>query len=283
MNKIRQQIKEQYNDLTQSLKIAANFILDNPKLVALYPAKEIGRLSETSETTVIRLCYALGYSGYSSLQEEIRKTLLLPVEEPFQALKKGIEIQENVISHVVEQDIKFIKKTFEEIDERLFLEAVKSMISAKKIVIVGLKGSYGAANWLAYSLNIVRGNTILYKGDIDDANYLLTEMTEEWLIIALSFPRYVEQTISFVKASKEKGAKILSITDHELSPVGVLSDITLKVMTQNPTGLKGMPVITSVLNALVSGVMVIDKKNVVDRVDKYNQTSEHYYTFHRLD
>ena len=283
MNKIRHEIKEQYNDLTQSLKIVANFILDNPELVALYPAKEIGRLSETSETTVIRLSHALGYSGYAALQEEIRKTLLLPDEEPFQALKKGMDIKENVLNYVVEQDMKFIKETFEKISEAQFLEAVKSIIDAKKIVVAGLKGSYGPANWLAYSLNIVKGNTYLYKGDIEDANYLLTDMTKDWLVIALSFQRYVEQTISFAKASREKGAKILSITDNELSPVGVLSDITFKVITPNPTGLKGIPVIASVLNALVSGVMVIDKKNVVARVDQYNQTSEHYYTFYRLN
>jgi len=260
----------------------ANFIIENPKLIALYPAKEIGKLTETSETTVIRCSNALGYSGYAALQEDIRKALLLPNDnDPLQALKRGIKTEYNVINDVMEQDIEYIKQTYMELDELLFLEAVNSIVKAKKIIVVGLRTSYAPASWLAYSLNIVKGETILFKGDIDDANYLLTEVNEDWLIVALSFQRYVEQTISFVKAAKEKGASDLTITDNELSPVGIIADLTIKVITPIPTSLKGMPTLFSILNGLISGVMVTDKTNVEARVDKYNQTSGHYYSFYR--
>lgn len=204
MKKISQQIKQQYNELSQRLKTVANYIIENPKMIALYPAKEIGKLTETSETTVIRCSTALGYSGYASLQEDIRKALLLPeAEDPLQALKKGIKTENNLLTEVMEQDIHFIKQTYANLDETLFQEAVSTILEAKKIVVVGLRTSYAPANWLAYSLNIVKGETILFKGDIDDANYLLTEINEDWLIVALSFQRYVKQTISFVK----KGSK----------------------------------------------------------------------------
>ncbi|WP_053435437.1 MurR/RpiR family transcriptional regulator [Sporosarcina globispora] len=284
MKKISQQIKQQYNELSQRLKTVANYIIENPKMIALYPAKEIGKLTETSETTVIRCSTALGYSGYAALQEDIRKALLLPeADDPLQALKKGIKTENNLITEVMEQDIDFIKQTFANLDEALFQEAVSSILKAKKIVVVGLRTSYAPANWLAYSLNIVKGETILFKGDIDDANYLLTEINEDWLIVALSFQRYVKQTISFVKAGKEKGAKVLTFTDNELSPVGVLADITIRAITPNPASLKGMPTLFSILNALISGIMVTDKQNIEARVDHYNETSEHYYSFYRKE
>ncbi|MGY3717778.1 MurR/RpiR family transcriptional regulator [Sutcliffiella cohnii] len=282
MKRIKEQVKLHYNDLSQRLKEVANFIIENPKLIALYPAKEIGKLTNTSETTVIRCSTALGYTGYAALQEEIRKALLLPDgEDPIQALKKGMKSENNTMIGVMEQDIEFIKKAFERIDEVHFSEAVSSIVKAKKIIVVGLRTTHAPANWLAYSLNIVKGNTILFKGDIDDANYLLTEVGEDWLVIALSFQRYVKQTISFAKAAKEKGATILAITDNELSPVGVFADMTLPVNTPVPTSLKGMPPLFSILNAIVTGVMSIDKENVEERVDKYNLTSEHYYSFYR--
>ncbi|WP_456277547.1 MurR/RpiR family transcriptional regulator [Bacillus sp. AK128] len=284
MKKIIQQIKQHYNDLSQGLKLVANFIIENPKLIALYPAKEIGKLTETSETTVIRCSIALGYSGYANLQEDIRKALLLPEDDdPIQALKKGIKTQNNIIHDVMEQDIEYIRQTFGALDETLFMEAVNSIVKAKKIIVIGLRTSYAPANWLAYSLNIVKGETVLFKGDIDDANYLLTEVDEDWLIVALSFQRYVKQTISFVKAAKAKGAQVLTITDNELSPVGVMADITIRAITPVPTSLKGMPPLFSILNALISGVMVTDQVNVEARVDTYNQTSKHYYSFYRQE
>jgi DNA-binding MurR/RpiR family transcriptional regulator len=284
LKKINQQIKQQYNELSQSLKLVANFIIENPKHIALYPAKEVGKLTDTSETTVIRCSNALGYSGYAALQEDIRKALLLPDDDdPIQALKKGIKSQQNVINDMMEQDIEYIRQTFAELDESQFLEAVNKIVKAKKIIVVGLRTSYAPANWLAYSLNIVKGETILFKGDIDDANYLLTEINEDWLIVALSFQRYVKQTLSFVKAAKEKGANVVTITDNELSPVGVMADITIRAITPIPTSLKGMPTLFSIMNALISGVMVADKKNVEARVDQYNKTSEHYYSFYRQE
>ncbi len=282
LKRIKQQVKQHYNDLSQRLKHVANFIIDNPKLIALYPAKEIGRLTETSETTVIRCSTALGYSGYAALQEDIRKALLLPDgEDPFQAFTKEIETENNTITKVMEQDIEYIKQTYEKIDEALFSVAVQEIVRAKKIVVVGLRTSHAPANWLAYTLNIIKGETILFKGDIDDANYLLTEINEDWLIIALSFQRYVKQTVSFVKAAKEKGAKVIAVTDNELSPVGVMADTTFQVITPNPTSLKGMTPLFSILNALISSVTVTDKENVEARVEYYNQSSEHYFSFYQ--
>ncbi|MHC0036377.1 MurR/RpiR family transcriptional regulator [Pseudoneobacillus sp. C159] len=281
MKNIKQRIKENYQDLTQRLKAVANFMIENPKVIALSPAKEIGNLTGTSETTVIRCCHALGYSGYSALQEDIRKSLLLPEEDEdlFKALAAGMKADKNDISQFMEKDIEHIRKTYEQLDRAVFMEAVNSIIAAEKMVVIGLRTSYAPANWLGYSLNIIKGDVTVFKGDIDDANYLMTQIDEKWLVIALSFRRYTQQTYSFVKAAKEKGARVLTLTDDELSPVGLLSNITIKAITPNPTSLRGMPTIFSILNAIVSCVMVMDSQNVERKLDEYNQSSEYYYSF----
>ncbi|MFA1643528.1 MurR/RpiR family transcriptional regulator [Chryseomicrobium imtechense] len=280
MKKLKQQIKENYSELTQGLKSVSNFIVANPNSVALYPAKEIGNLTNTSETTVIRCCHALGYSGYAALQEEIRNSLLQPDNDPFKALTDGMKHDSPDIQASVEQDIEFMRKTFDSMDKEHFNEAIDKIIASKKVLIVGLRTSYAAANWLSYSLNIVKGDTYLFKGDIDDAHHLLTLIDEDWLVIALSFRRYSQQTISFVSATKEHGAQIVTITDDELSPLGLMSDITLNVITPNPSSLKGMPTIFSILNAMVSGVMIKNSQEVQKRLEEYQRTSDVYPTFY---
>ncbi|MCD8511238.1 MAG: MurR/RpiR family transcriptional regulator [Bacillus sp. (in: Bacteria)] len=241
MERIKQQIKQKYNDLTQRMKIVANFIIDNPREIALNHAKEVGNLTETSETTVIRCCHALGYSGYAEVQEEIRIALLTPVD-PFKALREGIKADSSILAPM-NQDLEYIGKMTHEISETAFEHTIEMIIQAKRIIVVGLRGSYAPAHWLAYTLNIIKGNVVAFRGDLDDANYLLTDLNEDSLVITLSFPRYIQQTISFTKAAKEKGARIVSITDDELSPAGLLSDVTIKAITPQPTTLSGMPTI----------------------------------------
>ncbi|MED1951766.1 MULTISPECIES: MurR/RpiR family transcriptional regulator [Brevibacillus] len=281
---VHERIRKSYEHLTNQQKLVAKYILDEPNQVALHPAKVIGTYSGTSETTVIRLCYSLGYSGFSELQNELRQMLLFPVirENVVQTLHNTtyeFNDSDDVISFTLEQDLAFIQKTLHALDRYLFDSAIQTIVSAKKIVVVGGRSSFAPAYWLSYALNIVKGDTLLYRGQIDDANHLISEANEDWLMIALVFPRYLQDTYYFTKAAKDKGAKVLAITDHELSPIGPLADVLLKVTTPSPTTLRGMSSIFTLLNAVVSGVSQLDRERVKKRIQKYDKTSEQFYPF----
>lgn len=114
---------------------------------------------------------------------------------------------------------------------------------------------------------------------MDDANYLISEADEGWLVIVLYFPRYLQDTLFFAKAAKEKGATVLGVTDHDLSPIGPVADVLLKVSTPSPATLKGMSAIFTLLNAVVSGVAQMDREQVQKRIKRYDQTSEQFYPF----
>lgn len=284
MENIKERIRKHFNQLTNQQKLVAKFILEEPKQIALHPAKVIGTLTGTSETTVIRLCYALDYSGYSALQNDIRESLLQPNEKVNQLQKyrdstEQVSDTDKLITSNMEQDIDHIRQSLGSLDHGLFEKAVDSLVKAKRIVVVGFRSSYSPATWLAYTLNIIKGHTHLYRGQIDDANYLMTQMDAKWLVVALSFPRYSQETISFAKAAKEKGAKILALTDDELSPIGPIADLLIKVKAPVPTALKGMATMFSVLNVLISGVVQADRKNVQQRIKQYDETSQQFYSF----
>jgi DNA-binding MurR/RpiR family transcriptional regulator len=105
---------------------------------------------------------------------------------------------------------------------------------------------------------------------------------EEWLVIVLSFPRYTQETISFAKVAKEKGAKILAFSDDGLSPIGAIADQLIKVTIPTPV-LHGITTIFSVLSVLIAGVTQADRENVEERFNKYDQTSQQFYPFATTD
>jgi DNA-binding MurR/RpiR family transcriptional regulator len=277
-----------YNTLTNSQKLISKFVLENPRLIAVNTAKQIGELTNTSETSVIRFCYALGLSGYSELQKEIRNFLLLSQdkEDPLKKFREStgeLDQDEDLLNAVIEQEKVHIEKTLQGLSQEVYLKSIDSILKAKKIVIVGFRTSYAPAYWLSISLNIIKGNCILYRGGIDDANYLISEMKNDWLVIALSLPRYVEETLSFVKAAQSQDVPILAITDDELSPIGTYADLLLKVTAPKPTALKGMSTIFALLSAMVTGVAAADKERVKQRVDRYENTSVEFNPFVQLD
>ncbi|MBW5470013.1 MurR/RpiR family transcriptional regulator [Brevibacillus formosus] len=284
MESVQERIRKHYPELTNQQKLAAKYILAEPKTVALQPAKVVGALSGTSETTIIRLSYALAYSGYSELQNEIRSSLLEKVPKAdaihsFRTAAVEMKGKQDLISYNMEQDVAYIRQTLGELQKNHLLQAVSSIMAAKNILVVGFRSSYAPAHWLAFTLNVVRGNAHLYNGPVDDVNYLLTQINQEWLVIALSFPRYTSETILFAKAAKERGAKIIGITDDELSPIGPVADQILKVSAPAPTALKGMTAIFSMLNILISGVVQADGEQVQQRLKEYEETSRQIYPF----
>ncbi len=279
MQNITERIRKSYEEFTPSQKAVAKFVIDQPKKLALHSAKKIGELTDTSETTVIRFCYALGYSGYSALQTEIRESLLNSDDELERPLKKYRDTtgelisEDNLIQRVMEQEIAFIQHTLNSINIERFSQAVDLILQARKIVVVGFRSSYPLANWTSFTLNLIRGETSLYRGPIDDADSIIMKMDEAWLVIAISFPRYAAETISFVRAAKSKGVKVLGISDDELSPIGIDANVLLKAITPQPSALNGMATVFSLLKALTTGVAAADWPNVQDRVRIYDDQS----------
>ncbi|PFS01990.1 hypothetical protein CN988_28420 [Bacillus thuringiensis] len=90
------------------------------------------------------------------------------------------------------------------------------------------------ARWLSLILNTIKGNTYLYTGGADSTTYFFTDRESEWLVIMISFPRHPKAEITFVKAVKSIGAKIISITEGEISPVASEADVMLKVIPPEP-------------------------------------------------
>ena len=69
---ITQMIKQHYPSLSTGQKKVAEWLTQNHEEGALLTAFQMGRKVGVSETTVIRFSYALGFKGYSEMQEAVR-------------------------------------------------------------------------------------------------------------------------------------------------------------------------------------------------------------------
>lgn len=280
---VKERIRKQYGNLTASQKIISKIAIEKPSLLAIHTAKKIAELTNTSEATVIRFCYALGYSGYTELQDEIKKSLLVGEQKkgPFQKYRDTGDTlsRDNYAHQVIETDIAYLQQSLQQIDYGLLQQAIDHIIRANRIVVVGFRWCHIPAKWLFSSLNAIKGNTHLYTGAVDNADYFLTEREQEWLVIAISFPRHPSETVALVHSAKELGAKILAITEGELSPISQAADLLLKITTPQPVATSGMPTLFSILNVLIQGVMVHDSENVQKRLQHYDEISSKLYSF----
>lgn len=73
---IREQIVMRYDALPKMQKKVADFILENPTRAAVMTTTKLSAAIGVSDTTVIRLAYALGYESFMQFQKQIREDML---------------------------------------------------------------------------------------------------------------------------------------------------------------------------------------------------------------
>jgi len=285
LESIRSRVRQVFDQLTASQKEVAKFVLKDTDRIATMSAKEIGAMTDTSETTVIRFCVMIGYSGYAELQKEVQNALVQArkIGNPIRKLGDTAAGEPTDAAEYIRQRLNFnaahMERTLAQLSPPALEEAVERIRTAPHIIVIGLRASFAPAHWLAYALNILRGNTELYRGGMDDGNYLLSRIQPGWLVVAISFPRYMRETIEFAAEAKRRSAQILVITDDELAPLAFLADQVLKVETDQPTTLQGMPAVFSLLSTLTGYLAVRDREKVRQRLDKEQEIGEHSFYF----
>ena len=278
---IREKIRTHYAQLTKQQKKVAEHLLENPELFMNNTASSVGEQIGVSETTIIRFCYALEYSGFSQLQKEVfaeqlrnEKNALTHHQETAKRFKNDLHF----FSEVVKESLDRIEGMLGTISETAFEKVLQSISKSKKVLTVGLRSSYAPAHWLAFSLRMLCEDAQVYNQNTDDIVQLSSRMDKQWVLIAFSFKRYSKETLDIVRIAKNKGAYIVAITDDVLAPVSQNADIVLQVPSTDSSTLDVTPPLFVLLHAIVAGMSVIDSEQVRQRILEYEHNFEIYRT-----
>ena len=270
---LKELIHNRFDGLSKGQKKVASYILDYPRHVALRPAQELGEAIGVSETTVIRFCYSLALSGYAELQKIIREQLLSPESSltAYQQSKVEMDQQPHFFAQVMEQDRSAIARTMAQIEEADYDMAIERLAKAEKVHILGLRSSFSAANWLSYTIGLARGNVGLIRPETDDVIQTLSGMDENSVLIVISFHRYLKETLKIAELAKKQGCFIIGITDSQLAPIHLASDLLFPIYSPNKSTLDATASLFSFMNAIVAGLVVKEKDAMELRQKKYRE------------
>ncbi|MDR3563751.1 MAG: MurR/RpiR family transcriptional regulator [Negativicutes bacterium] len=225
---VLQRLENQMERFTAAQRKAADYILKHPTEVAFLTTEKLADLVGVSVASIMRMTYALGYTGYTQFQKDLQEMLRSRVAPPSRLEANVKRLGRNkLLVRCAEVQMNNIKKTVEFLSDEAIDNAFALMTAAKKIYVVGVRGSSPVADFLHSSLNRLGIDCELLIPDSGRLHSLLVRLTPDDLVIAFSLPRYAKRTLEIVRAAKSKGAKILSVTDGYASPLALLSDVFL--------------------------------------------------------
>ena len=142
-----------------------------------------------------------------------------------------------------------------------------------------MRTSFVVAQYLGFYLGIILDNVHTVRMDMGDAFEQIVRIGEDDVVIAFSFPRYSKKSFQLVKYAKEKGAKVISITDSLFAPIASVSDNTLIVKSNMASFVDSLVPAMSVANALAVAVGMKEKEDIKEHFDDLEQMWDKYGMF----
>ncbi|WP_027632144.1 MurR/RpiR family transcriptional regulator [Clostridium hydrogeniformans] len=273
-------IQIKFPRLSKGQKLIAEYILRHYDKAAFMTAAKLGTSVGVSESTVVRFANELGFSGYPKLQkalQELIKNKLTTVQRI--ELANDFISEENALKGVLKADMENIRATLEKINHKTFDDVVKSIFSAKKIYIIGLRSSTAIAEFLGFYLNVILDNVKVVAYGISDIFEQMINVGEGDLVIGIGFPRYAIKTIEALAFSQSRNARVVAITDSLLSPLASKADYTLIAQSNMASFVDSLVAPLSVINALIIAVGLKEKEKISSTYSSLENIWEEYQVY----
>ncbi len=256
MIKIGQIVSEKPQDLTPTQRKVLDFILKHPEEAAFYTATELAAKLDVSDTSIVRLAQALGYKGYPHLKRKIRefvKPRITTVERLSDAVRR-VESTGDVLASVMVRDLHNLQITLEEADTDAFTAVVSEMNAARRIFIIALRSTHCLGVFMSSALKFLGRDADLLLPGIGDMPEQMSDLCEKDLVIGFAFPRYTRTTVEVLKEARSRGARVVVVTDGELSPLNQFAHHSLTAAYELDSHVESFTAALSLVNALVTAL-----------------------------
>ncbi|OCT12922.1 RpiR family transcriptional regulator [Paenibacillus pectinilyticus] len=223
-------LNEIAEQLPPSERKIALYIIENPQEAIRSTANELGELSATSASAVIRLCKSLGLSGFQELKLRIAGDIRNTSETDFTDFVAQ-ETQQSIVQKITNNSIRSLQETAEIMNYEALARAVDVLKQADRIHFYGI-GASGVIAQDAY-LKFVRINpSATSSSDYHLSAMLVAQMGPTDVVVGISFSGETFEVGKILELAKQKGVTTISLTSYGLSPISEMADINLYVSSK---------------------------------------------------
>ncbi len=277
-------IQENMNTFSKGQKRIAAFILESYDKAAFMTASRLGKKVGVSESTVVRFAAELGYDGYPDMQKSLQKMIRnrLTSVQRIEVTNDRIGDQD-LVSMVLQSDMEKIRLTLEELDRDAFDHAVKAIVSAKRIYIIGVRSSAAIASFRGFYCNLIFDNVVnVTAGTASEMFEHLLRVGEDDVVIGVSFPRYSSRTVQAMSFARDRKATTVAITDSEASPLAPICKYTLKARSDMASFGDSLVAPLSRVNALLVAVSRAKNDDLANTFQTLERIWEDYGVYEKV-
>ncbi len=268
-------IRGTYDSLRTAEQRVADFILKYPDDLIYLTVTELAEKTNTSESTVVRLCQKIGYKGY----QEFKIMLARDLVEPSSAIYEQIDPKdtlEQIKTKVFQANAQALQDTIEVLQDAELERAVAAIAHARKVDVYGVGGSASIAID-AYHKLLKLGIPAVALSDGDMMAMSASLLGEGDVVLAISHTGASRDVTDALGRARGNGATTICITHRSTSPITKVADIRLYTAAKETAfrsdAMSSRIAQLSIIDTLYVGIALSDHDRSLEMVKKTREAT----------
>jgi len=218
-------IQGTYSSLRTAEQRVADFILKHAEELIYLTVTELAERTQTSESTVVRLCQKIGYKGYQEFKIMLARDLVGPTETVYEEIESGDSLPA-LKTKIFQANAQALKDTIEVLSDEELGKAVEALARARRVEVYGIGGSAPLA-FDAYHKFMKLGIAAVALSDSD-----LMAMSSSLLgigdvALGISHTGASRDVCDAMENAQNAGATTICVTHRATSPITKVANIKL--------------------------------------------------------
>lgn len=230
--------KIQNAKLTKTQEKIARYFIRNQQRIGNLSSIEVAREIGVSDASIIRFSRSIGYEGFADLKADLYNSL---VESAYSAMSLNERMSQskqqfpdkdmgNQFLDLMQNNL---SATFRQNDAEKYKQAADMIVSARKRYTIGLRGCRGVAMQFCRLLSFMLPNAVCLQDTECTSINAMQDAGPEDVVVMFSFARYYKMDVNYLSMARERGVKIVLISDEMVSPLVGYADLVLFAETEH--------------------------------------------------
>lgn len=250
-------LRAAYADLGKQEKSVARAILKDYPVSALTTVAALAESAGVSTATVLRLVNRLGFEAYGQFQEAVKRDLNTLLQSPSDRFDPSPTAGGGFHQRMFAQVAGNLHEGARAVLEADFHDVVELLADPRRAVYcVGGRYCRHVAQLFADYLGVLRDKVHFADGQPDGWSRLLVDVDGRSTVVVFDIRRYQRTVRRFAALAKQRGAKLVVITDGWADRAQFDADYTFRLPTASPSLMDSLALPLVLAESLIGAVAV---------------------------
>lgn len=275
---VSERVRRSLGDLSKAERRVARALLSGPPTIGLESVSNLATLAEVSGPTVSRFVARLGFDNYAAFQQALREDLSARVLSPVEVYRSHLGTSDHTPLGMAGATLgDAVTETLAQLSPADFERAATLVADiGHRVLVTGGWTSHLLAAMLTSLVRPFRSHVLHVPSLAAERAAALADLARGDTVVLFDFRRYELDTFEFARLARDRGARLVLLTDPWLSPIADLADAVLPAQVDGPSPFESLTPTVALVETLATDVARRLGDAGTARLDRYGSIADQW-------